>query len=138
MEYSDGDWDYMIKIILIGDSGVGKTCLVSRFNNPDPRKQLKVYSTIGYDYCSKFFEQDDKLIQVHLWDTTGQEKYKSLIKNYYRKAMGAFLVYDITKQETFDDIPNWIDELKENWETNCEIMLVGNKSDLESYVSQNL
>ena len=61
-----------------------------------------------------------------------KKKYRSVIKNYYRRAMGAFLVYDITKQETFDGIANWMEELKENCETNWEIMLVGNKFDLES------
>ena len=132
MDYSEGDWDYMIKLILIGDSDVGKTSLVARFKNPDPKKRIKTHTTIGYDFWSKFFEQDDKLIQVHLWDTTGQEKYRSLIKNYYRKAVGAFLVYDITKQETFERLPKWLEELKENWEPGWEIMLVGNKADLES------
>ena len=79
MALSDDDVDYMIKLILIGDSGVGKTSLLTRFNNPDPKKIIKTHATIGYDFSSKLFEQDDKLIQVHLWDTTGQEKYRSLV-----------------------------------------------------------
>ena len=95
-------------------------------------KHIKTHTTIGYDFWSKFYEQDDKLIQVHLWDTTGQEKYRSLIKNYYRKSVGAFLVYDITNQDSFDKLSDWLGEIRENWEPGWEIMLVGNKSDLES------
>ena len=93
--------DYIIKLILIGDSGVGKTSILARYNNPDPESPIATHTTIGYDFSSKLFEQDDKTIQVHIWDTTGQEKYKSLIKTYYNKAMAALIVFDITKEESF-------------------------------------
>ena len=131
MDLSDEDWDYVIKLILIGDSWVGKTSLLGRFNNPATDYVLKTHTTIGYDFSTKFFEQDDKIIQVHLWDTTGQEKYKSLVKTYYKRAMAAIWVYDITKYETFENAERWISDLRENGENNAEVIVVGNKVDLK-------
>mmetsp|Transcript_29432 Transcript_29432/g.25997 ORF Transcript_29432/g.25997 Transcript_29432/m.25997 type:complete len:84 (+) Transcript_29432:14-265(+) len=81
---SNGEADYILKLILIGDSGVGKTSFLARYNNPDPENPINTHATIGYDFSSKLFEQDDKVVQVHIWDTTGQEKYKSLIQSYYK------------------------------------------------------
>ncbi|CAI2379387.1 unnamed protein product [Moneuplotes crassus] len=128
---SSAEADYIIKLILMGDSGCGKTSILARYNNPDPGHNIPTHATIGYDFSSKLYEQDDKVIQVHVWDTTGQEKYKSLIKTYYKKAMAAILVYDITKEETFENCNNWLKQLRNSGEPGCEVMLVGNKIDLE-------
>ena len=131
MEYGGEECDYIIKIILIGDSSVGKTCLINKFNDPNSSSTLDVNTTIGYEFWSKFFEQDDRIVQVHLWDTAGQERHRSMVSTYYRKTAGAVLVYDITNYSSFENWKSWIDELKSHNEENWKLIIVGNKLDLE-------
>lgn len=92
---------------------------------------LETNATIGYEFCNKYFEQGDKLIQVHLWDTAGQEKHSWMVATYYRKTAGAIIVYDITDYSTFSSLNKWIIELKNNNEDGWKIVIVGNKCDLE-------
>ena len=130
MDLADEECDYMVKIILIGDSSVGKTCIIHRFNDPNTSTELKSNTTIGYEFWNKYFEQDDRLIQVHLWDTAGQEKHRSMVATYYRKTAGWVLVYDITDYTSFENCKRWIKELRDHNEDNCKLIIVGNKWDL--------
>lgn len=114
MDLYDEECDYMIKIILIGDSSVGKTSLILRLNDPNGSSSLESNTTIGYEFCNKYFEQDDRLIQVHLWDTAGQEKHRSMVATYYRKTAGAILLFDLTDYTSFENCSKWLQELREH------------------------
>lgn len=120
--------DYLIKIVLIGDTGVGKTNLLSRFSrnqfNPDSK------STIGVEFATKTLEIDGKTIKAQIWDTAGQERYRAITSAYYRGAIGALLLYDISASLTFNSLSRWLKELRENADSNMVVMLVGNKCDL--------
>ena len=122
------EYDFLMKLILVGDSGVGKTNILSKYlkNNFDPDSK----ATVGVEFGTKNIEIDDKRIKVQIWDTAGQERYKSITSTYYKGAKGAFIVYDITRKSTFDNIDKWIGDLKNNGDENMIVYLVGNKSDL--------
>ena len=119
------------KIVLVGDSGVGKTCLISRFitGNFD----ANVNTTNGASYASKTveFPQFKKSLVLDIWDTAGQEKYRSLTKFFYKDALMVIMVYDITRRESYDNVKNyWYKEIQENGEKNVVFGIAGNKSDL--------
>ena len=119
------------KVVLLGDSGVGKTCIISRYIQGTFMKNCN--STNGASYCSKNvrFENLGKNLLLDIWDTAGQEKYKSLTRFFYKDAAVAILVYDITRRESFDNIVNyWYGQLKENGDKNIVIGIAGNKCDL--------
>jgi small GTP-binding protein len=115
-------------VVLIGDSGVGKSNLLSRFTRNEFNLESK--TTIGVEFATKSIRVDSKTIKAQIWDTAGQERYRAITSAYYRGAVGALLVYDISKQQTFENVDRWLKELKDHAETNIVIMLVGNKSDL--------
>ncbi|KAF7303464.1 Ras-related protein [Mycena indigotica] len=146
-------YDFLVKVVLIGDSGVGKSCVISpclavtfpnsylslpsalavlsRFTrgefNPDSK------STIGVEFATKSLEIDGKIVKGQIWDTAGQERFRALTAAYYRGSAGALIVYDITSRPSFEAVPQWIQELKNNIKVddgNMQLMLVGNKSDL--------
>ena len=121
--------DFLLKIVLIGDSGVGKTNLLSRFArdqfNPDSK------STIGVEFATKTLEIEGKTVKAQIWDTAGQERYRAITSAYYRGAIGALLLYDITASLTFNSLSRWLQELRENADSNIVVMLVGNKCDLQ-------
>ncbi|CAD8133848.1 unnamed protein product [Paramecium pentaurelia] len=121
---------HLFKIVLIGDSSVGKSNILSRFT----KRQFNFDSqpTIGVEFATRSLTENGKIIQAQIWDTCGQERYKSITSAYYRGAVGAMLIYDITKQKTFENIEKWIQELKEYAETNVVAMLIGNKADLKA------
>jgi len=121
--------DYLFKVVIIGDSGVGKTNLLSRFTRDEFSLDSK--STIGVDFATKFINVDDKLIKAQLWDTAGQDRYRAITAAYYRGAVGALLVYDITRKGTYENLLRWLKELRDFADTKAVIMLVGNKSDLK-------
>ena len=122
--------DYKFKIILVGDSNVGKTNLISRFVNKDD--DLKHDTTIGVEFTNKMVEYENNRILTQIWDTAGQEKFRSIISSYYRNSMGAMIVYDITNKKSFDNITVWYDELATYCDMdNIPIILIGNKIDLE-------
>lgn len=122
------EYDYLYKVILIGDSGVGKSNLLSRFTRDEFSLDSK--STIGVEFATKNIHVENKTIKMQVWDTAGQERYRAITSAYYRGAVGALVVYDISKSLTFKNVENWVTELRENASQNIEIMLVGNKCDL--------
>ncbi len=120
--------DYSIKIVVVGDSGVGKSNILSRFVQNEFNQDSK--ATVGVELSTKTFKVNDKVVKVHLWDTAGQERYKSITSAYYRGAKGAMIVYDITKPESFNNVDKWFNEIREYGDKNVVIMMSGNKSDL--------
>ncbi|KAF9923140.1 Ras- protein Rab-11A [Linnemannia zychae] len=124
----DDEYDYLFKVVLIGDSGVGKSNLVSRFTRNEFNLESK--STIGVEFTTRSIQVDAKTIKAQIWDTAGQERYRAITSAYYRGAVGALLVYDIAKHATYENVGRWLKELRDHADTNIVIMLVGNKSDL--------
>ena len=122
------EYDYLYKVVLIGDSGVGKSNLLSRFTRNE--FSLETKSTIGVEFATRSITVDSKTIKAQIWDTAGQERYRAITSAYYRGAVGALLVYDISNGMTFKNVERWLTELRENAASNIVIMLVGNKSDL--------
>jgi small GTP-binding protein len=120
--------DFLVKIVLIGDSGVGKTNLLSRFTRDQFNPESK--STIGVEFATKTLEVEGKNVKAQIWDTAGQERYRAITSAYYRGAIGALLLYDITASLTFSSLARWLSELRENADPSIVVMLVGNKSDL--------
>ncbi|KXN72676.1 ras-domain-containing protein [Conidiobolus coronatus NRRL 28638] len=124
----DDEYDYLFKVVLIGDSSVGKSNLLSRFTRDEFNLDSK--STIGVEFATRSIQVDGKSIKAQIWDTAGQERYRAITSAYYRGAVGALLVYDITKHPSFENVNRWLKELRDHAESNIVIMLVGNKSDL--------
>lgn len=124
----DEEYDYLFKVVLIGDSGVGKSNLLSRFTRNEFNLESK--STIGVEFATKSINVDGKVVKAQIWDTAGQERYRAITSAYYRGAVGALLVYDISKHITFENVERWLKELRDHAEPNIVVMLVGNKSDL--------
>lgn len=122
------EFDYLFKIVIIGDSGVGKTNLLSRF--VDGTFSIDSKPTIGVEFATKTHNIDGKIIKNQIWDTAGQERFRAITNAYYRGAQGAVVVYDLTKSRTFDHIEKWLAELRDNAEQDITIMLLGNKCDL--------
>lgn len=122
-------FDYMFKVIIIGDSGVGKSCLLLGFT--DGRFKEIHETTIGVEFGSKMIRIADKNIKLQIWDTAGQEAYRSITRSYYRGAIACMLVYDITRRSSFNHISRWLDDAKHNSNPNMQMTLVGNKIDLE-------
>ncbi|KAK1375391.1 RAB GTPase [Heracleum sosnowskyi] len=125
---ADEDYDYLFKIVLIGDSGVGKSNLLSRFTRNEFSLESK--STIGVEFATRSITVDEKIIKAQIWDTAGQERYRAITSAYYRGAVGALLVYDVTRNVTFQNVERWLKELRDHTDANIVIMLVGNKADL--------
>lgn len=126
---ADDEYDYLFKVVLIGDSGVGKSNLLSRFTRNEFCLESK--STIGVEFATRSIQVDGKTIKAQIWDTAGQERYRAITSAYYRGAVGALLVYDITKHVTYENVERWLKELRDHADSNIVIMLVGNKSDLK-------
>jgi len=126
---SDENYDMIFKLVLIGDSFVGKTNIMSKYLKNEFHEDSK--ATVGVEFGSKKFEIDSKSIKAQIWDTAGQERYKSITNAYYKGAKGAFVVYDITKKESFESIDKWINDLINSSDKNITILLIGNKCDLE-------
>lgn len=124
----DHEYDYLFKIVLIGDSGVGKSNILSRFTRNEFCLESK--STIGVEFATRTLQVDRKTVKAQIWDTAGQERYRAITSAYYRGAVGALLVYDITKRQTFDNVQRWLRELRDHADSNIVIMMAGNKSDL--------
>jgi small GTP-binding protein len=122
------DADYLVKIVLIGDSGVGKTNILARFTRDQFISESK--STIGVEFATKTLDVHGKTVKAQIWDTAGQERYRAITSAYYRGAIGALLIYDITTALTFSTLPKWLSELNENADPNNVIMLVVNKTDM--------
>lgn len=121
-------YDYLFKLLLIGDSGVGKTCVLFRFS--EDAFNATFISTIGIDFKIRTIELDGKKIKLQIWDTAGQERFRTITTAYYRGAMGIMLVYDITNEKSFDNIKNWIRNIEEHASADVEKMILGNKCDM--------
>ncbi|XP_058747043.1 ras-related protein RABB1c-like [Vicia villosa] len=121
-------YTFLFKYIIIGDTGVGKSCLQHQFT--DNRFQPVHDITIGVEFGVRTINIDDKPIKLQIWDTAGQEMFRSITRSYYRGAAGALLVYDITRRETFDHLANWLEDVKQHANSNMVFMLIGNKADL--------
>ncbi|XP_039119463.1 ras-related protein RABA3-like [Dioscorea cayenensis subsp. rotundata] len=120
--------DYVFKIVVIGDSAVGKTQLLGRFTRDEFILDSK--STIGVEFQTRTLTLNRKRIKAQIWDTAGQERYRAVTSAYYRGALGAMLVYDITKRQTFDHVARWLEELRAHADNSIVVMLIGNKADL--------
>jgi len=123
-------YSYLFKYIIIGDTGVGKSCLLLQFT--DKRFQPVHDLTIGVEFGARMITSvDHRQIKLQIWDTAGQESFRSITRSYYRGAAGALLVYDITRRETFNHLTRWLEEARQNANASMVIMLIGNKSDLD-------
>ncbi|XP_042379466.1 ras-related protein RABA5c-like [Zingiber officinale] len=129
MEGDDGE-QYLFKIVIIGDSAVGKSNLLSRY----ARNEFNLHSkaTIGVEFQTQSMEINGKEVKTQIWDTAGQERFRAVTSAYYRGAVGALVVYDISRRTTFDSIPRWLQEINTHCDTTMAKLLVGNKCDLEN------
>ncbi|EEA08347.1 Ras family protein SEC4, putative [Cryptosporidium muris RN66] len=123
-------YDYLIKLLLLGDSAVGKSSLLLRFC--ENKFENSFVLTIGVDFKSKIIELNGKKLKLQVWDTAGQERFRTITPAYFRSAMGVILVYDITNIETFNNLSYWMKNLEEYANINVQKILVGNKCDLNS------
>jgi len=121
------DYDYLFKLVLIGDSGVGKSCLLLRF--ADDAFTESYISTIGVDFRFRTVKIDNKTIKLQIWDTAGQERFRTITSAYYRGADGIIMVFDVTNTESFDHVNDWLKEVNRYAAEGTVKLLVGNKSD---------
>ncbi|XP_029937801.1 ras-related protein Rab-15-like [Myripristis murdjan] len=121
------DYDVLLRLMILGDSGVGKTCLLRRFTENEFHPSH--ISTIGVDFKMKTLEIDGIKVRVQIWDTAGQERYQTITKQYYRRAQGIILVYDVTNEPSFQHIVKWASDVDEYAADKVQRILVGNKSD---------
>ncbi|OII76726.1 Ras small GTPase RIC1 YPT1 protein [Cryptosporidium andersoni] len=124
------EYDYLFKLLLIGDSGVGKSCLLLRF--ADDTYTDSYISTIGVDFKIRTITLENKTVKLQIWDTAGQERFRTITSSYYRGAHGIIIVYDVTDRDSFDNVKQWIQEIDRYAMENVNKLLVGNKCDLVS------
>ncbi|KAG2296060.1 hypothetical protein Bca52824_042729 [Brassica carinata] len=130
MSDDEGGEEYLFKIVIIGDSAVGKSNLLTRYARNEFNPNSK--ATIGVEFQTQSMVIDGKEVKAQIWDTAGQERFRAVTSAYYRGAVGALVVYDITRSSTFENIGRWLDELNTHSDTTVAKMLIGNKCDLES------
>ncbi|XP_070332816.1 ras-related protein Rab-3C isoform X4 [Odocoileus virginianus] len=126
---SDQNFDYMFKLLIIGNSSVGKTSFLFRY--ADDSFTSAFVSTVGIDFKVKTVFKNEKRIKLQIWDTAGQERYRTITTAYYRGAMGFILMYDITNEESFNAVQDWSTQIKTYSWDNAQVILVGNKCDME-------
>ena len=126
---AEDDYEMMVKIILIGDSAVGKTNIMSKYLKNEFHEDSK--ATVGVEFGSKQFKIEGHTIKAQIWDTAGQERYKAITSAYYKGAKGAFVVYDITRKGSFESIEKWVNDLTSTADKKLTIVVIGNKCDLE-------
>jgi len=119
---------YLFKYIIIGDTGVGKSCLLLQFTDKRFRQMHDL--TIGVEFGARMLTIDEKQIKLQIWDTAGQESFRSITRSYYRGATGALLVYDIARRSTFESLSTWLHEARQHAKPDMVIMLIGNKCDV--------
>ena len=122
-------YDHLVKLLLIGDSGVGKSCLLLRFS--DDQFTASFITTIGIDFKVKTVDLEGKRVKLQIWDTAGQERFRTITSAYYRGAMGILLTYDVTDRRSFENVRNWMANVKEHASERVVVSLVGNKDDCE-------
>ncbi|XP_054620003.1 ras-related protein Rab-25-like [Dunckerocampus dactyliophorus] len=126
---SDDTYNFVFKVVLIGESGVGKSNLLTRFTKNEFNHDSR--TTIGVEFSTRTVQLDNCTIKMQVWDTAGLERYRAITSAYYRGAVGALLVYDITKHVTYESAERWLKELYDHADPHMVVMLVGNKNDLE-------
>ena len=122
------DMERLFRVIIVGDTGVGKSCLLLRFSEDRFNENHDV--TIGVEFGTRTLKIDDQAIKLQIWDTAGQESYRSITRSFYRRADGVILVYDVTARHTFENCKHWMDEIKQNTNSDVVIYLIGNQADL--------
>ena len=123
------NFDILYKIVIIGDSGVGKSNILSRYVRDEFSMDTK--ATVGVEFGSKIISINNQQIKIQIWDTAGQEAFQAITRTYYKGATGALVVYDITRRDTFNHVTKWLDEVRANALKEIQIILIGNKKDLE-------
>ncbi|XP_069577892.1 ras-related protein Rab-19 [Brachyistius frenatus] len=126
----EDSFDFLYKIILVGDSDVGKTCVVQRFKSGIFIERQQ--NTIGVDFTVRTLDIDGKKVKMQVWDTAGQERFRTITQSYYRSAHGAMVAYDISRRSTFESVPHWIREVEQYGAANVVLILIGNKADLHA------
>ncbi|CAF93372.1 unnamed protein product, partial [Tetraodon nigroviridis] len=127
---SDDSYNFVYKVVLIGESGVGKSNLLSRFTKNEFNHDSR--TTIGVEFSTRTVQLNQYTVKAQIWDTAGLERYRAITSAYYRGAVGALLVYDISKHLTYESTERWLKELYEHADPHIVVMLVGNKRDLEN------
>jgi len=127
---STSNYNFLFRYIIVGDMAVGKSCILLQFTDNKFRHQHEL--TIGVEFGAKTVDIDSKLVKIQIWDTAGQEAFQAITRTYYKGAVGALLVYDITRKETFLHVMKWLDEVRNNSSKNIVVILIGNKKDLEN------
>ena len=123
------EFDIIFKIVLIGDSGVGKTNLLGRYLKKEYKEETK--ATVGVEFGEKKYELNGLKIKAQIWDTAGQERYKAITSMYYKGAKGALIVFDLSSKNTFQNVEKWYNEIKKTADPNINLILIGNKRDLK-------
>ena len=126
---SSKQFDYLLKYIMIGDASVGKSNLLLRFVYNTFQNEYQI--TIGVEFGEKNIVYNDKTYQIQIWDTAGQEQFRSITRAYYKNSICALVVYDISRRDSFDNVKQWIDDCKNYMPNNVVVVLVGNKCDLD-------
>ena len=131
MEQSDGgvNFNYLLKYVIVGDASVGKSNLLLRYSHGQFREEYQL--TIGVEFGSSNILIDDKVFRIQIWDTAGQENFRSITRAYYKNSACALIVYDIARKESFESISTWIEDCKSSSPKSVFMVLVGNKCDLE-------
>ena len=124
------NYEQLYKIIIVGDSGVGKSNILGRYINNIFKQDTK--STVGVEFASKKIKANGVNIKLQIWDTAGQERYRSITSAYYRGSKGCFIVYDISSMHTFESVEKWYEEVLKSGEKDISVILIGNKCDLEN------
>ena len=125
----DENYEMMFKVVLVGDSFVGKTNIMSKYLKNEFHEDSK--ATVGVEFGSKQFTIEGHSVKAQIWDTAGQERYKAITSAYYKGAKGAFIVYDITRKNSFESVERWVSDVISVADKKITIILIGNKSDLE-------
>jgi small GTP-binding protein len=125
--------EVQLKLVLVGDSGVGKSNIISKFTRNEFNLESK--TTIGVEFATKVVAVEGRSAKVQIWDTAGQERYRSMASAYYRGAVGALLVYDLTHASSFESVDKWLKELRTYGSEDIVCLMVGNKADLKQYRS---
>lgn len=124
----EAEIDYVFKVVVVGDSAVGKTQLLARFTRDEFALDSK--STIGVEFQARTLTLHRKRVKAQIWDTAGQERYRAVTSAYYRGALGAMVVYDVTRRATFEHVPRWVEELRAHADGSTVVALIGNKADM--------